>query len=129
MDINALTPACLSGIDVVFGVDVFYTLDDAQITDFFHCIKISRAKLIIASSQIIGPLRYFSFHFKNFLKKTRDSSYVKMEKKGLIRGHGWKRSIGHYQRLAGLCGLKARLIDTPSLETWHADTYSFILVE
>lgn len=123
LDIDAVRADFLAEFQLVLAWDVFYAFDTARLASFLEKMKTAGSSLIICSSQIIGPLRGFSY-----LVKSRLQDYAGQCRTGRLRDHGYKNSLGYYHRVARTLDMECQLVATPPAGERNGDSYCFIRI-
>ncbi len=92
LDFNAMGKDTLEKYDCVLCVQLDYIFDSDEIKLFLEKCAISNTDVIFVNTQIIGPLNYLVYCFKQ-------KSRLKALKK-----HGFVRSLGSYREIGKIAG-------------------------
>jgi len=121
LDIDSIDGSDLEAFDLVIGWDVFYAFTPERFGAFLRKIAETRAQLMMCSSQIAGPLRSLSFHWKSTA-----AGYAERTARGELRDHGYWHTVRTYDLMAQEVGLRCRLVDLPPCDPRSGDTYAFL---
>jgi hypothetical protein len=121
VSIDDMDASYLRHYDLVTAWDLFYALDTKQMVSFMRNIKAASCTLVVCSSQIIGPVRALSYFLKSRLW-----NYAGQCRRGELRAHGFKCSVGYYRNIALKLGMSCKLIDNPPICDRVGDCYYFI---
>lgn len=124
LNIDDVTVDYLRRHQVILAWDVFYAFDSPRLLVFLTKLKAAKTRLVVCSSQIIGPLRAFSYFIKSRLHR-----YDAACRRGAMRDHGFKCTIGHYQKLAASVGLRCKKVSMPDPCERTGDLYVFVQFE
>lgn len=98
LDLNAIGEAILEKYDCVLGVQLDYIFDSEKIKRFLEKCSKSNTDVIFVNTQIIGPLNYLAYCFKQ-------KSRLKVLKK-----HGFVRSLGCYRKVGKIAGFHTTVL-------------------
>lgn len=98
MSFNDIDPTTLGKYDCVLAVQLDYMMDSAEIKLFLEKCAASNTDVIFVNTQIIGPLNYWAYCFKQ-------KSRLKVLKK-----HGFVRSLGFYRKVGKIAGFHTTVI-------------------
>lgn len=122
LDVFTVTPDDLRAFDLVVAWDVLYAFSDEQLLTLLEKIKNAGTRLVMCSSQIVGPVRALSYAIKS-----RAFDYASQCASGTLRDHGCKCSLGHYRSVAERAGLRCKLLGLPPNRPQSGDRYYFVL--
>lgn len=121
VDIDEVDVEFLGAFQVIVAWDVFYAFEPARFVRFLEKVRAARSRLIVCSSQIVGPVRALSYFLKSAL-----FAYARQADAGRLRAHGFKCSLGHYRQLGRQAGMSCRLLSPPPWSGDAGDCYFFI---
>lgn len=98
MSFNDIDPTTLGKYDCVLAVQLDYMMDSAEIKLFLEKCAASNTDVIFVNTQIIGPLNYWAYCFKQ-------KSRLKVHKK-----HGFVRSLGFSRKVGKIAGFHTTVI-------------------
>lgn len=128
VDIRRLQVADLKNVDLILSWDVFYAFSDEELFSFFKILAQSNTKCVMCTSQLIGPLRFLSFKLRDHLGLLVGKGYKNLAAKGIIRDHGFKRTVRKFMSMAKTMSIDVELVGFPSMERSFGDSYSFVFL-
>jgi len=131
LDASRIVASDLAGFDLLTGWKIIHALDEPVLHTVLSACHEVGVLFMAATSQLLGPLRYFRRTWRDTAWGLHSSVYQGLVSQRLLRMHGWNSSLGYYlgyyRRQARQTGMKLARFWLPP--TGATDNFSFLLFE